>query len=610
MAHLIAIDALKNLLGAICWNVPALKDLFERGFVFVENRSLLWLEWHIDLAFSFTRIWQLVSAKLARKCRGSMFDGMLKDWKALLAFSLFVSTWLWLFWGGELAALWPSFLALTIVVLYRRVVVALLVGALSGAILLYGGNPALAFVSLVEFHFLPKFGGLWNIGALVFTLLLGGFAAILERSGALNAWLGRVADKGSRRRLEGVAFGFGLICFFDGLANSLMVGRLFRKLADRAGVARERLAYIVDTTSAAVACISFISTWIAFQLSQIREGLIASGREGFADPYVVYFSSIPVNFYCWAALILLVIAIFRQWNLGPMKRAKPVPLEAVDRLEVVDGNVPVGRWRFFLPLVLLIFAVISGIIWDGFRRLGPASAELSGFKLIAGAFGASNAAIVMVWASILGVLCALLVFPRSRGGMASGLEAFEEGVLALFKPALILVAAWVLGSVVADLKAGEVLTSVLDGAISVKLLPAVVFVSASVISFTTGTSWGTMALVMPLSIQLFFGLGTEMDDATLRYGLSGIVAAVFSGAVFGDHCSPLSDTTIVSSIACGLEPHAHVKTQIPYAILAGSVALFLGFIPFFWLPVPGLGVVLGTFFFYLASSFQTRKVAS
>lgn len=534
---------------------------------------------------------------------------MFKDWKAVLALILFAATWGMLFFAGELAALWPSFLALAMVVLFRRVVVALLMGALSGAVLLSGGNPVIAFISLVEVHFLPKFGSLWNVGALVFTLVLGGFAAILEKSGALDAWLGRVADRGSRRRLEGAAMGFGLICFFDGLANSLMVGRLFRDLADRSGVSRERLAYIVDTTSAAVACIAFISTWIAFQLTQIRDGLAKAGREDFADPYAVYFSSIPLNFYCWFALILLVVAIYRQWNLGPMKAARPVvPSEAEQSAPSADDALePVGRWRFFGPLGLLIVTVIGGIVWDGFQRLGESASELSGMKLLAASFGASNAAIVMVWASIVGVVGALVVFPRSRGGFSAGMEAFENGVLALFKPALILVAAWVLGSVIGELQAGDVLSKLLDEAISVKLLPAAVFFAAAVISFTTGTSWGTMALVMPLSIPLFFGLGAEMDDAALRYGLSGIVAAVFSGAVFGDHCSPLSDTTIVSSIACGIEPHEHVKTQFPYAFLAGGAALVLGFIPLFWLPIPGLVVVIVAVSLFIFSGFFATK---
>ena len=168
----------------------------------------------------------------------------------------------------------------------------------------------------------------------------------------------------------------------------------------------------------------------------------------------------------------------------------------------------------------------------------------------------------------------------------------------------------VLGSVIGELQAGDVLSALLEGAVSVKLLPAVVFVAASVISFTTGTSWGTMALVMPVSIPLFFGLGSEMDDAALRFGLSGIVAAVFSGAVFGDHCSPLSDTTIVSSIACGIEPHEHVKTQFPYALLAGGAALFLGFVPLFWLPIPGLVIVVGAALLFASSYIFATKRAT
>ncbi|MFP4282917.1 MAG: Na+/H+ antiporter NhaC family protein [Opitutales bacterium] len=524
-----------------------------------------------------------------------------------------MSTWLWSGWGGDWIALWPSLLALALVLVFRRVIIALLGGALAGAVMLEGGNPLAGFVALVEAHLLPQFSSPWNTGALIFTLVLGGFATVLERGGALEAWLGRLTRTGSGRRVESVAMGFGVLCFFDGLANSLMVGRLFRGLADRAGVARARLAYSVDTTSAAVACVSFISTWIAFQLSQIQAGLEQAGRPDFASPYALFFASIPYNFYCWFALILLGLAIWRQWDIGPMRglRAAAVPTPTAQVLEgafTADDHAP-GRWRFFLPLGLLVALLLGGIYADGGATLRAEGSALEGTARVAAAFGAADAAVVMVWVSLLAAGVAIVCYPPAAGGMSRGLAVFEEGVLALFKPAMILVAAWLLGSVANALDAAEVLSGLVSERIPFALLPAAVFLVAAGTSFTTGTSWGTMAIIMPLSIPLAFALGAEASPAVLEHVLAGLVAAVFSGAVFGDHCSPLSDTTIVSSVAVGIEPHEHVRTQMPYALLAAGVALGFGFIPLVAVPVPGLMLVAGTLLLAALAIFRTRRPA-
>jgi len=498
--------------------------------------------------------------------------------------------------GVSWAPLWPSVVALVWVVLFRRVLFALVGGAFAGAVLLAQGNPFAAFVALFEVHLLPHFGDRWKAGALIFTLVLGGFATVLERSGVLRRWLERRHAEGSPRKLEATAMGIGLVCFFDGLANSLMVGRLFRDLADRTGVSRVRLAYIVDTTSAAVACLAFISTWIAFQLSQIREGLALAGRADFADPYGLFFASIPFNFYSWFALVLLGVVIWRQWQWGAMARAKPAAGEPVapgGSNDGVDDCGAIGLWRFFVPLVVLVGAILLGIYFDGAAKLGQEGESMGWAARVAAAFGQAQAAVVMVWASVLGAIAAVLCFPRKAGGASGGLAAFEEGVLGLFKPALILVGAWMLSSVLDELEARRILAALLGDRLPFPLLPAAVFVVASLTSFTTGTSWGTMGILMPLALPLVFSISPEADVASQHTVLVGVIAAVFSGAVFGDHASPLSDTTIVSSIACGIEPVEHVRTQLPYALAAGGVALFLGFLPMAWISTPGVLLGLG-----------------
>ncbi|HKJ91446.1 MAG TPA: hypothetical protein VJ960_09965, partial [Oceanipulchritudo sp.] len=213
---------------------------------------------------------------------------------AVVLLTLFIT-----FADWEVRAVWPSLAALILVFATRNVLMGLFGGALAGALLLAEGRVWEVPLHLVEDHLLPNFASPWKSGALLFTLILGGFVHLLERGGILQAFLGKVLHGRSRRRVEAGAGLFGLVCFFDGLANSLMVGRLFQPMAALAGVSRARLAYIVDTTSAAVACLAFISTWIAYQLAMIKEGFLLAGREEEAEPYQLFFASIPHNYYAW-----------------------------------------------------------------------------------------------------------------------------------------------------------------------------------------------------------------------------------------------------------------------------------------------------------------------
>jgi tetracycline resistance efflux pump len=496
----------------------------------------------------------------------------------------------WLVFGGLLivtlgvwlltptvGALWPSVAALVLVFALRNAVLGLLGGAVIGSFLLTGGNPLAVPMELVEGHFLPLFGSSWKTGAVAFTLLLGGFVHLLERGGILQGLFSKLLHGSSARKVEAGAGLFGLVCFFDGLANSLMVGRIFQPLARSAGVSRLRLAYIVDTTSAAVACLAFISTWIAFQLSMIAEGFALAGRAAEADPYGLFFASIPFNFYAWSALLLMMLVIWRQWNLGPMRAAAGVgPMEATDRLggEAASEMPWSESWRVLLPLVVLVMGIFGGIYVDGVRQMEEVLWPIKG-STIAMAFAEARVPGVLVSCSALAALVAFWTFPRRELKDGEGVGGiFIEGMLHLFQPVLILLSAWMLSSVLQALGAGAVLGHLLDGRLPVWTLPVAVFATGMLVSFTTGTSWGTMGLLMPLAIPLVFSLaGTDAVAFSL---MPVVVGAVFSGAVFGDHCSPLSDTTIVSSVACDVDPVDHVRTQLPYAGIAGAFAV-LGF---------------------------------
>ena len=315
----------------------------------------------------------------------------------------------------------------------------LLLGGLTGALLLESGNPAAAVLALFRDHLAPALASTWNLSIVAFTLLLGGFAALIERGGGFQGLLKRWLEnqRGAAERVQWSAFGMGLMCFFDGLANSMIVGRTLSPLARRAGVSGQKLAYLVDSTSAAVACVAVISTWIAYQLAMIRAGYQAVGLE--VNAYQVFLSSIPLNFYCWFTIALLAVVIQRSWNLGPMAAAENGAKRLPDVREAqgarLDAGASVSPLRAFVPLALLLLALLGGLYVSGAERLWPIT-----FRGVMDAFGNADAARVLVSASALACLVAFAFNPRGVDG-THGAKIFGEGVRQLLTPVLILIGA-------------------------------------------------------------------------------------------------------------------------------------------------------------------------
>ncbi|MBK8165615.1 MAG: hypothetical protein IPK64_06535 [bacterium] len=473
--------------------------------------------------------------------------------------------------------LWPPLAALLVIGATRHALAGLLAGAFAGALMLAGGDPWRAWLALPADHLAPGLRSGWKVGAITFTLVLGGFAAVLERSGGFAALLRRWVrpGPGSRRRLETAATGLGALCFFDGLANSMVVGRVCRDLGDRCGVPRVKLAYIVDSTSSAVACVAVVSTWIAFQLAMIAEAFAMAGRP--ANPYAVFLKSLPYNFHCWFTLVLLVVAVRSRFHPGPMgryERTASVAPAANRGADAAAGVMPLplgaAMRATLLPVGVLLAAFLSGFIALGAPR--PVL-PLTRDKIVA-AFGSDAGPLVLVLAGLLATLAAAAWYPRTApGGRSAVPGAFLGGCRSMVGAIWILLAAWMLGSVIEALGTARLLTVLLSAGGALALVPLLTFITGAAVSFATGTSWGTMGILFPLAVPAAAaaGAGDPLLHAT--------VAAVFSGAVFGDHCSPFSDTTVVTAVSCGVETHDHVVTQLPYAVIAAAVACLAGFLP-------------------------------
>lgn len=496
-------------------------------------------------------------------------------------FSSMLTSFGWANGSDFLRAFFPALVALVLTVVTRQAAIGLFFGAVTGVLFLTGGDIFGAVVTLTEQHFFPAFSGNWHVGSILFTLILGAFAMVIERSGGFETLTNRLLRRGSgdgKRSLEGTAAGLGLLCFFDGLANALLLGRIVKPLADRVRVPRARIAYIVDSTSSSVACIAFISTWIATQLSLIEQAIqgYPQVRE---SAYEVFFSSVPHNFYCLFTLILLVFVIWRRWDIGPMKRAKAVPVSESEeaRGEVVETPVRVA----LIPiLVLSVSILVLFYTWETAKFF-----PITGDKL-SDAFSGSAGPYALTVGAFIGLLTACFFFPRSKGGELA--ETVKLGVSSMLQPVLLLVLAWTFGSVIGALGTGAWVASSLGAYVSVEYLPAAIFVTGAVMALVTGSSWGTMGLLMPIALPAYLELAGGETGL-----LAAAVAAVFSGAVFGDHCSPFSDTTIVSAFACGVSPQEHVLTQLPYALIAAGMALFVGFIPLAYGVMPWVGLLVG-----------------
>ena len=487
---------------------------------------------------------------------------------------------------------WPSLVALISVVLLRNALLGLLIGAISGVILIADGNPLAASSLLVKEIILPALSSSWNLSVLAFTLLLGGFAALLEKGGGfesiLLAWIRQ--SKNLPQKVEWSAFFIGILCFFDGLASSLLAGRALRPLADKTGVSRAKLAYLVDSTGSAVACIAIMSTWIAYQLSMIREGYLAAGIPD-SQPFALFLSSIPLNFYCWFTLILVVLTIRKSLNFGAMKKFES---SAREQLSETDQNNTSnhkkdtsGKSRILFPLATLVGCLFLGLYFNGVKETAwPVT-----FLKIKQAFGDAQSNIVLLYSSIIACIVAYLFNRKSISASGSSpTKEFIRGISQFISPSFVLIAAWCLSGTLRELGAASFLSHALSDSLHPSLFPLSVFLLGVLISFTTGTSWGTMGVLMPLSIPVCFALAPGSDEM-----MAAVIAAVFSGAVFGDHSSPMSDTTIVSAVACEISPYDHFRTQLPYALIAASVAAFAGFIPLGLGISPWLCLIVGTF---------------
>lgn len=491
-------------------------------------------------------------------------------------------------------SLLPPLVAIVLAFLTRQVILSLFIAVWLGATILNGFNPGTGLLRALDQFIVGNLADSWNAAVLIYTMILAGMIALMAKSGGALAIAEGLAKKAKNSRAAQLAaWAMGLVIFFDDYSNTLIVGNSIRPLTDKMRVSREKLSYIVDSTAAPVASMALISTWIGYEMGLIKDGFDSIGVT--ANIYGTFLSTIPFRFYSIFALILVVIIALTLRDYGPMYEAEvrarttgkllrdgaqPLAAKDLTSVEVREGT-PIRWYNAVLPILTVIVVTFVGLYING----GGASAGS-----IRDAVGNADSSVVLLWASILGTFVAMiLVIGQKILTLTQAIDIWVDGAKSVFTALIILIMAWSLGGVSSDLGTANYIVQVAQGNIAPWLIPVVIFLICCVMAFACGTSWGVTAIVMPLAIPLAHSLGAPM---------SATIGAVLTGAIFGDHCSPLSDTTILSSMASAADHMDHVRTQIPYAITAAIVGGIVGFIPAGFGINPVISLVIGVVVLY------------
>lgn len=421
---------------------------------------------------------------------------------------------------------------------------------------------------------------------ILFTLLIGGVVGVISKNGGTIGLASKITRFAKTPRSGMISsWAMGLVIFFDDYANSLIIGNMMRPITDKLRISREKLAYIVDSTAAPIANLVIISTWIGYELGLIGEGLKAIGSD--QNPYELFIQSLPYRFYPIAAIAFVFITSYMKRDFGSMFKAESRcrkygifevhKKENEGREKQLVYNRDKAKWyNGAIPILIILLGTIAGLIYTGINALTEKNIIEYGIQDI---IKYSDSYKALLWSSLVAGLVAIILTVSQRiEKLDKAIKSWQSGVQSMLIAVVILVLAWGISTITKELKTADYIISILSDTISARFLPSIVFIAAGLISFATGTSWGTMAIVMPIvipmasSISLIDGLGASESHLILV----GVVSSVLAGSVWGDHCSPIADTTILSSMSSKCDHIAHVKTQLPYAILVGALSLILG----------------------------------
>lgn len=544
--------------------------------------------------------------------------------KALICVPLFIIISIMLMWqlpntiSDDGRVVWwysviPPLIAITLAVITTRLFLSLGVAVGAGIILswLQPEESSKSFVSeVVWFARAVTIGNdgidLFNIWVILFVLFMMSMISVVIASGGIASAISILSHCARGPRSTQFITGLmGSLIFIGDYSNAMLVGPTMRPITDRYKISREKLAYIVDSTSAPIAGLAFVSTWIGYEV-----GLFNSVAENIglaSDGYSMFFDALPFRFYCILTILFVLINSVSGQDFGPMRRAQlrsrnTGDVSAADAkvmggiaTEIADGQNSIQILSSVIPLTLL-FSLILGGLWIDGNGSGPIYSLTSWRNALSDANNVKVLASAAIISFVAAIICGLVF---SKMSLLAIWKAVKGGLTGTLLPIGIILCAWGIKASCDSLMTGQYIASILSDVVSPLWFPALVFIVASLTSFATGTSWGTMAILIPTAIPVAFLL----DNNT--YGITTIIClgAVLDGAIFGDHCSPISDTTILSAMVSSCDPMHHVRTQMPYALTVAVIALMCGYLPAAsslpsWIGILcGVGVIILLFVF-------------
>ncbi|MGN0658424.1 MAG: Na+/H+ antiporter NhaC family protein [Emergencia sp.] len=478
---------------------------------------------------------------------------------------------------GVLSLVTP-FIAIVLSFITKQVVLSLAAAIFVGATIVNGGNVFHGFLRMCDTYLVGTVADSWDASLMLFILAVGGMIAVMSRMGGMQAMALAMAKKaqGSKNVLV-MTWLLGLIIFFEDIANSLIVGPTMRPVADEARISREKLSYVIDSTAGPVTDMAPISSWVAHEIGMISLALTTVGM-GAANVYGMFLQTIPYRFYNIFAVAMVIIVVLMQRDYGPMYKAekrarltgklyedeaKPMMSKELDAMNVAEG-APLRIRNAAVPIIVFIVVTVAALWYTGGGM--EESFTLEG---LATAFGNTDAASSILYSVILtSVLCIIMAVAQKIMTLKEAIEVWLNGCKELLFTVTILLLAWSTGGVMSDLGTGAYISGLVSGSVPGIILPMIMFVISCLMAFSTGTSYGTSAIMIPIAFPLAMGVnGGVVDSLAIM-----TIAAVTCGAIFGDHCSPISDTTIMSSMGSAADLMDHVKTQIPYAVTVACVS--------------------------------------
>ncbi|ACB86204.1 Na+/H+ antiporter NhaC family protein [Natranaerobius thermophilus] len=469
-------------------------------------------------------------------------------------------------------SLLPPVLAIALTLATKNVVLSLFIGIFVGATMLHGFNPLLGVFESFNTYLIPNIASRWNATVLTYGALFGGLVAILQRTGGAEALGTAVSRKVSSVKQTQIAtWLFGVVIFFEDYFNALTVGNVMRPVNDKMKVPREKLAYIVDSTAAPICLLVPVSTWVVYVMGLIGTEYERLNLDG--TPYLVYLSTIPYNLYAILAFILVLFIIVTKIEFGPMVKAEhrtattgmlyeedasPPSSKEITEMQPKEDTEP-RMINLILPIVVLVGLIFPLFLWTGNY---PENDFIT-------AIGESDGAIsIALSAFAAGVVGIVLGISQGIFKISEAVETYVSGMKGMVLTYIILILAWGIGDIATELGTGEYVAGLAETALPIWLIGPVLFIAAGIIAFTTGTSYGTFAITVPIAIPV---------AVAVNFPLEAAIAAVLGGGIFGDHCSPISDTTVLSSTGSSCDHVDHTKTQMPYALLA-AICAAIGFL--------------------------------